>query len=208
IGLLIARMLAPLVRGLTAQWSNKLPRAEQDRGWKVHSVVSTLQRMFGRGHKCGPVISVDEAMTPTRVRRNPKRQYLPHKPHKWGTHKPRNYYRSLFFGLVGMLLIDAFIVRRFHLKMTNQKQPEHYKVLQIPHERLLSVDKEKFEESMPLQRQLDEPQPPRSLPKVVVTAPTILLGVQIKRRLKPLRAMAGLKERAVRSCKNGASYRV
>ncbi|POM71194.1 Hypothetical protein PHPALM_12264 [Phytophthora palmivora] len=65
--------------------SSKSPQARVDRGWKVQSVVATLQKTFARGYKIGHVIAFDEAIIPTRSSQNPTRQYLPQKPHKWGT---------------------------------------------------------------------------------------------------------------------------
>ncbi|OWY90991.1 hypothetical protein PHMEG_00040613, partial [Phytophthora megakarya] len=60
-------------------------RASTDRAWKLRSVVDILQKTFPRGYKTPPVISFDEGIIPTKNRKNPTRQYLKAKPHKWGT---------------------------------------------------------------------------------------------------------------------------
>lgn len=65
--------------------NSKSPQASVDRGWKVRSVVTTLKKTFALGYNVGPVIAFDEAIIPTRSRQNSTRQYLPQKPHKWGT---------------------------------------------------------------------------------------------------------------------------
>ncbi|KAK1947367.1 PiggyBac transposable element-derived protein 4 [Phytophthora citrophthora] len=59
-------------------------RAASDRAWKVRSVIDTLQKRFPRGYITPPVISFDEGIIPSRNRKNPTRQYLKAKPHKWG----------------------------------------------------------------------------------------------------------------------------
>ncbi|POM62508.1 hypothetical protein PHPALM_28333 [Phytophthora palmivora] len=61
-------------------------------------------------------------------------------------YKPKKYYRSFFCGLVDMVLVNAFIVQRYHMKATGQKPPEHFKFLRTLHGQLLAVDKDKFEE--------------------------------------------------------------
>ncbi|OWZ08277.1 hypothetical protein PHMEG_00019210 [Phytophthora megakarya] len=60
-------------------------RSDTDRAWKVRSVVETLQNTFAHGYKVPPVLSLDEAMIPSRSRHNITRQFMKDKPHKWGT---------------------------------------------------------------------------------------------------------------------------
>ncbi|OWZ05444.1 hypothetical protein PHMEG_00022469 [Phytophthora megakarya] len=57
--------------------NSKSTQASVDRGWKVRSVVTTLQETFARGYDHDLVIAFDETINPTR-------QYLPPKRHKWG----------------------------------------------------------------------------------------------------------------------------
>ncbi|OWZ11268.1 LOW QUALITY PROTEIN: hypothetical protein PHMEG_00015733 [Phytophthora megakarya] len=59
--------------------------ASTDRAWKLRSVVDIFQKTFPRGYKTPPVISFDKGIIPTRNRKNPTRQYLKAKPHKWDT---------------------------------------------------------------------------------------------------------------------------
>ncbi|POM75457.1 Hypothetical protein PHPALM_7442 [Phytophthora palmivora] len=61
-------------------------------------------------------------------------------------YKPKKYYRSLFFGLVDMAMVNAFIVHRYHMKTTGQKPPAHCKFMETLHEQLLAVDEAKFRE--------------------------------------------------------------
>lgn len=83
--------------------NSKSSQARGDRGWKVRSVVTTLQKTFARGYRVGRVIAFDDAIIRTRSRRNPTRQYLPQKPYKWGTKSfavccgDMRYVRTTFF---------------------------------------------------------------------------------------------------------------
>ncbi|OWY99897.1 hypothetical protein PHMEG_00029024 [Phytophthora megakarya] len=55
------------------------------RAWKVRSVLDTLQETFRNGYKVSHVLVFDEAMIPSRSRHKVTRQFMNHKPHKWGT---------------------------------------------------------------------------------------------------------------------------
>lgn len=57
-------------------------------------------------------------------------------------YKPKKYSRSIFFGLVDMAIVNAFIVHRHHMKNTGQKAPEHCKFMETLHEQLRAIDDE------------------------------------------------------------------
>ncbi|OWZ08918.1 hypothetical protein PHMEG_00018463 [Phytophthora megakarya] len=65
--------------------SNKNPRAQTDRAWKIRKVVEVLQRTFARGYVAPSELSFDEAVLPSRSSFNKMRVYMKDKPHKWGT---------------------------------------------------------------------------------------------------------------------------
>lgn len=64
---------------------NKSERARIDRAWKVRPILQTIESTFANGFILGKHIAIDEAMLPSTNRRNPTRQYLKNKPHKWGS---------------------------------------------------------------------------------------------------------------------------
>ncbi|OWZ14702.1 hypothetical protein PHMEG_00011773 [Phytophthora megakarya] len=64
-------------------FDNADPRAETDRAWKVSPVIEKLQQTFRECYNVPLVVAFDEAMIPSRSRRNIMRQYLKDKPHKW-----------------------------------------------------------------------------------------------------------------------------
>lgn len=68
--------------------NNADKRADNDRPWKVRSVLEVLQRTFMAGFRTPAVLALDEAIIPSRRRYNQTRQYLNGKPRKWGTKLP------------------------------------------------------------------------------------------------------------------------
>jgi hypothetical protein len=65
--------------------NNNAPEANEDRAWKIRSVVTTLQKTFRKGYQLPPVLSFDEGMLPSRSPFNKTRVFMKDKPHKWGT---------------------------------------------------------------------------------------------------------------------------
>ncbi|OWZ02420.1 LOW QUALITY PROTEIN: hypothetical protein PHMEG_00026024 [Phytophthora megakarya] len=59
----------------------------------------------------------------------------------------RKYYRTLALGLLGMALVNAFILRQYNRKANNRRPAEHFEFFEELMEQLLAVDtKEAFDE--------------------------------------------------------------
>ncbi|POM80983.1 Hypothetical protein PHPALM_1113 [Phytophthora palmivora] len=104
IALLTARMLVPIRKGIAAHWSLKKVGALPANRFGQFMAKNRFFHIMGYLH------------------------FLNSKHHSLIQicYKTRKNYKTLFLGLLDMTLVNAFIVHRYHKKISNKRPPKHF----------------------------------------------------------------------------------